>query len=203
MSISEDIQLAQEIAANRNKNSILFTSKSSIYRSTNENINDPNYRVPFADFAYTNVNGELINDAIYDYETGLAYIPKYYKDFIIILGSKIKSDGTLTPLLKGRVDRAGMWTPLPNDIHYIDSKVLVNGKEYDGEFATNPALVYRVTSLNKPPKRYEIADEETCWSDFAFMLAKVYGESGQMKEAVFWENVAMEALVEEFVRRTA
>ena len=43
-------------------------------------INDPNYRVPFADFAYTNVNGELINDAIYDYETGLAYIPKYYKE---------------------------------------------------------------------------------------------------------------------------
>ena len=32
--------------------------------------------------------------------------PKYDKDFIIILGSKINSDGTLTPLLKGRVDRA-------------------------------------------------------------------------------------------------
>ena len=34
------------------------------------------------------------------------HIPKYDKDFIIILGSKIKDDGTLTPLLKGRVDRA-------------------------------------------------------------------------------------------------
>jgi len=34
------------------------------------------------------------------------HIPSYDKDFIIILGSKIKSDGTLTPLLKGRVDRA-------------------------------------------------------------------------------------------------
>lgn len=31
-------------------------------------------------------------------------IPNYDKDFIIILGSKIKDDGTLTPLLKGRVD---------------------------------------------------------------------------------------------------
>ena len=33
-------------------------------------------------------------------------IPNYDKDFIIILGSKIKDDGTLTPLLKGRVDKA-------------------------------------------------------------------------------------------------
>ena len=98
---------------------------------------------------------------------------------------------------------AGMWPPLPNDIHYIDSKVLVNGKEYDGEFATNPALVYRVTSLKKAPKWYEIEEEKTCWSDYAYMLAKVYGETGQMKEAIFWVNVAMEALVEEFVRRTA
>lgn len=98
---------------------------------------------------------------------------------------------------------AGMWPPLPNDIHYIDSKVLVNGRKIDGEFSTNPALVYRVTSLKKAPKRYEIAEEDIYWSDYAYMLAKVYGETGQMKEAIFWVNVAIEALVEEFVRRTA
>ena len=34
------------------------------------------------------------------------HIPKYDKDFIIILGSKIAKDGSLTPLLKGRVDKA-------------------------------------------------------------------------------------------------
>ena len=34
------------------------------------------------------------------------HIPKYDKDFLIILGSQIKKDGTLTPLLKGRVDKA-------------------------------------------------------------------------------------------------
>ena len=32
--------------------------------------------------------------------------PSYDKDFIIILGSKIRSDGSLPPLLKGRADRA-------------------------------------------------------------------------------------------------
>ncbi len=32
--------------------------------------------------------------------------PKYDKDFVIILGSRIRKDGTLTPLLRARVDRA-------------------------------------------------------------------------------------------------
>ena len=34
------------------------------------------------------------------------YVPKFDKDCIIILGCKIKKDGSLTKLLKGRVDRA-------------------------------------------------------------------------------------------------
>ena len=34
------------------------------------------------------------------------HTPKYDKDFVIILGAKIKEDGTLTPLLKSRVDKA-------------------------------------------------------------------------------------------------
>ncbi len=34
------------------------------------------------------------------------HIPEYNKDYIIILGCKIGKDGSLTPLLKGRVDKA-------------------------------------------------------------------------------------------------
>ena len=34
------------------------------------------------------------------------HIPKFDKDYIVILGCQIKKDGTLTNLLKGRVDRA-------------------------------------------------------------------------------------------------
>ena len=34
------------------------------------------------------------------------HIPKYDKDYIIILGCKVMSNGALTPLLKGRVDKA-------------------------------------------------------------------------------------------------
>ena len=32
--------------------------------------------------------------------------PNFDKDFIIILGSKIRKDGTLTPILQARVDKA-------------------------------------------------------------------------------------------------
>ena len=34
------------------------------------------------------------------------HIPEFDKDYVIILGCKIKKDGTLTPLLKARVDKA-------------------------------------------------------------------------------------------------
>ncbi len=34
------------------------------------------------------------------------HVPEYNKDFVIILGSRINKDGTLTSLLKGRADRA-------------------------------------------------------------------------------------------------
>ena len=34
------------------------------------------------------------------------HIPEYDKDYVIILGSKINKDGSLTPLLKARVDKA-------------------------------------------------------------------------------------------------
>ena len=54
------------------------------------------------------------------------HIPKFDKDYIIILGCKIKSDGTLTPLLKARVDRAIEFARLQKentdkDIIYIPS----------------------------------------------------------------------------------
>ncbi len=48
----------------------------------------------------------LIIATLYCNTKAANHIPNYDKDFIIILGSKIKEDGTLTPLLKGRVDKA-------------------------------------------------------------------------------------------------
>ena len=48
----------------------------------------------------------LIISTLYCNIKAANHIPKYDKDYIIILGSKINKDGTVTPLLKGRADKA-------------------------------------------------------------------------------------------------
>jgi len=48
----------------------------------------------------------LIIATLYCNNKAAKHTPSFNKDYIIILGSKIRSDGTLTPLLKGRVDKA-------------------------------------------------------------------------------------------------
>ena len=98
----------------------------------------------------------------------------------------------------------GAWPPLPNDIHFIECHVYAGDKKYDYESSTNPALVYHITSLKKPTATIEIEDgQKPKWSVYTYMFAKVYAESGQLKEAVFWLNVSVEALVEEFIQQIA
>ncbi|MBR1386516.1 MAG: YdcF family protein [Bacilli bacterium] len=67
-------------------------------------------------------------------------MPKYDKDFII-LGSKINKDGSLTPLLKGRVDTAiefanKQYEKTKRKIIYIPS----GGKGYDEVVAEAVAI---------------------------------------------------------------
>jgi uncharacterized SAM-binding protein YcdF (DUF218 family) len=48
----------------------------------------------------------LIIATLYCNTLAANHIPTFDKDYVIILGCKIKEDGTLTPILKARVDRA-------------------------------------------------------------------------------------------------
>lgn len=48
----------------------------------------------------------LIIATLYCNNRAARHKPKFDKDYVIILGSKINADGTLTPLLRGRVDKA-------------------------------------------------------------------------------------------------
>ena len=99
-------------------------------------------------------------------------------------------------------DMPSVWPPLPNDIHYIEYHV-TGSREYDYEFSTNPALVYHVTPLKKGAQYYEINEDLPNWSNYAFQFAKVYATSGQLKESIFWLNVSVEAMVEEFIQKIA
>lgn len=48
----------------------------------------------------------LIIASLYCNLRAAKHVPKYDKDFVIILGCRVRKDGSLTPLLKGRVDKA-------------------------------------------------------------------------------------------------
>lgn len=95
------------------------------------------------------------------------------------------------------------WPPLPNDIHYIDYCVVGRSVKYDSERSTNPALIYHFAPLKKAPQHYEFNEDMPNWSVYAYQFAKVYAQSGQLKESIFWLNVSVEALIEEFIQKVA
>ena len=90
------------------------------------------------------------------------HIPSYDKDFIIILGSKINKDGTLTPLLKGRVDKAiefgnKQYETTKKKIIYIPS----GGKGSDESIAEAEAIKNYLIEKRINKKQIIIEDKST------------------------------------------
>lgn len=92
-------------------NIILVIVGQMIYKLTGKMfLNESQYLIKrFIDLSLNTVLSYwycLILATIYCNIMAAKHMPEYNKDFIIILGSKIKEDGTLTPLLKARVNKA-------------------------------------------------------------------------------------------------
>ena len=90
------------------------------------------------------------------------HIPEYNKDYIIILGCMIKKDGTLTPLLKGRVDRAIEFAKLQKentnkDIIFIPS----GGKGNDEIIAESIAIKNYLLDQSINNKNIIVEDKST------------------------------------------
>ena len=89
------------------------------------------------------------------------HIPKYDKDFVIILGSKIRNDGTLTPLLQGRVDKAiefgkNQYKETHKKIYYIPS----GGKGNDEVISEAKAIENYLISKGID-KKYIVAEDKS------------------------------------------
>lgn len=61
------------------------------------------------------------------------HIPKFDKDYIIILGCMIRKDGTLTPLLRARVDRAIEFSKMQNEASGKDLTFVTSGGKGSNE----------------------------------------------------------------------
>ena len=90
------------------------------------------------------------------------HIPRYDKDFVIILGAKINSDGTLTPLLKGRVDKA---IEFGNKQYEVTKKKIVyipsGGKGSDEVIAEAEAIKNYLLEKGISKKQIIIEDKST------------------------------------------
>ncbi len=90
------------------------------------------------------------------------HIPSYNQDFIIILGSKIKKDGSLTPLLQGRVDKA---LSFGNKQYEISKKEIVyipsGGKGIDEATSEAEAIKNYLISKDIKEKQIMIEDKST------------------------------------------
>ena len=64
------------------------------------------------------------------------HIPKFDKDYMIILGSKIRSDGTLTPILRGRVDRAIEFSKMQKEANNKEITFIPSGGKGKDELFT-------------------------------------------------------------------
>ncbi len=90
------------------------------------------------------------------------HTPKYDKDFVIILGSKIMDDGTLTPLLKGRVDKA---IEFGNKQYEMSNKKVIyipsGGRGSDEKEAEALAMKKYLTSKGVKENQIIIEDKST------------------------------------------
>ena len=104
----------------------------------------------------------LIIATLYCNVRAARHIPEYNQDFIIILGSKINKDGTLPPLLKGRVDKAiefgnSQYEKTKKKIVYVPS----GGKGKDEVMAESMAIKNYLMEKGISEKQILIEDKST------------------------------------------
>ena len=88
-------------------------------------------------------------------------IPKYDKDYIIILGCKVKKDGTLTKLLQGRVDRAIEFAKLQKEKSKKDIIFIPSGGQGKDETISEAEAMYNYLIKNGIKKKDIIVENKS------------------------------------------
>ena len=117
-------------------------------------------------------------------------VPQFDKDYIIILGCQIRKDGTLTNLLKSRVDRAIEFGKMQLDKTGKQIKFVVSGGKGDNEIISE-AQAMKNYLLEKGIKESDILLEEkstNTFENFKFSNEIIKKESENAKIAFSTNN---------------
>ena len=91
-----------------------------------------------------------------------SHIPKEEQDYVIILGCMIKKDGTLTPLLKARVDKAIEFAKIQKEKNNKDIIFIPSGGQGDDEIMTEAeAMKKYLIDQGIKPKNIIMEDKAT------------------------------------------
>ncbi len=101
----------------------------------------------------------LLGAVVHGYRAA-KHVPAFDKDYILILGCMIRKDGTLTPLLQGRVDRAVEFAKMQKeatgkDIIFVPS----GGKGSDEVIAEAEAMRNYLLSIGIPDKQILVENQ--------------------------------------------
>ena len=101
----------------------------------------------FLSYLYT-----LIISTLYCNIRAAKHIPKEDKDYVIILGCMLKKDGTLTPLLKARVDKAIEFAKIQKERSNKDIKFIPSGGQGNDEIISEAEAMkkYLISQGIKP-----------------------------------------------------
>ncbi len=89
------------------------------------------------------------------------HIPKFDKDYIIILGCQIRKDGTLTKLLKGRVDRAIDFSKMQKENSNKDIIFVVSGGKGSDEVTSEAQAMKNYLLQCKIPEENILLEDKS------------------------------------------
>ena len=90
------------------------------------------------------------------------HIPYFDKDFVIILGAKIRNDGTLTPLLKARVDKALDFAEKQKEIEGKDIIFIPSGGKGQDEVISEAEAITKYLIKNNVKEENIIIENKSC-----------------------------------------
>lgn len=102
----------------------------------------------------------LIGAIVHGYKAA-RHIPAFDKDYILILGCMIRKDGTLTPLLRGRVDRAVEFAKMQKEATGKDIMFVPSGGQGPNEVIAEAEAMYNYLVETGIPKEQILVENKS------------------------------------------